>query len=75
MSQENIYKEIPKILTPADVLKFYPAFTESYGTLANLRAQKRGPKFFRVSRKVVYRREDIESYIFKRPVMTADAME
>lgn len=34
----------------------------SPGTLANWRSQKRGPKFLRLGRKVVYKFEDIEKF-------------
>ena len=60
-------------LTPKEVVGFYPALTESEGTLANWRNQKRGPKFYRVSRKIVYRPEDIEAFLFQNPVQTIDS--
>ena len=63
-----------KILTPKDVIAAYPALTTSPGTLANWRTQKRGPRYFRVSRKIVYRASDIEAFLFKNPVLTIDAM-
>lgn len=64
-----------KILTPKDVVECYPCLTRSEGTLANWRAQKRGPKFFRVSRKVVYRVDDVEAFLFKNPVLTVDSID
>lgn len=62
-------------LTPKEVVDFYPELTRSEGTLANWRNQKRGPKFYKFSRKIVYRPEDIESYLFHNPVLTIDSME
>jgi len=65
---------IPRELNPKDVVKHFPAMTDSIGTLANWHSQKRGPRFFRVSRKIVYRTSDIEAFLFKNPAMTIDAM-
>ena len=64
-----------KILSPKDVIEAYPVLTRSEGTLANWRNQKRGPRFFRVSRKIVYRTSDIEAFIFKNPVLTIDSID
>ena len=64
-----------KILSPKDVIEEYPVLTRSEGTLANWRNQKRGPRFFRVSRKIVYRTSDIEAFIFKNPVLTIDSID
>lgn len=64
-----------KVLTPKDVIEAYPALTTSQGTLANWRNQKRGPRFFRVSRKIVYRASDIEAFLFRNPVLTRDSLE
>jgi len=63
-----------KVLTPKDVTEAYPALTTSEGTLANWRVQKRGPKFYRFSRKIVYRPEDIEAFLFQNPVLTSDSL-
>ena len=63
-----------KILSPKDVVENYPALTTSEGTLANWRTQKRGPRYFRVSRKIVYRASDIEDFLFRNPVLTLDSM-
>jgi len=43
------------------------------GTLANKRSKGEGPRFYRVGRKIIYRVEDIESYLFQNPVMTSDS--
>jgi len=62
-----------RALSPRDALERYPVLGCA-GTLANLRCQKRGPKFFKVGRKVAYRPEDIEAFLFKNPVLTRDSM-
>ena len=61
-------------LTPSDVVKIYPALTTSVGTLANWRSRKRGPKFYKLAQRVVYRPEDIEAYLFRNPVLTIDSI-
>lgn len=62
-----------RALSPKDALKRYPVLG-CEGSLANMRCQKRGPKFFKVNRKVVYRPEDIESFLFQNPVLTIDSV-
>lgn len=53
--------------------------SERYGigaaVLANLRWQKRGPAYFRVGRKIIYRPEDIELWLFRHPVLTSDSVD
>jgi len=46
----------------------------SKGTLANLRSQKKGPTFYRVGRKVLYRVEDFENWLQTCPVLTKDSI-
>lgn len=66
---------ISKALTPEDVVLNYPYLTRSIGVLANLRSQKRGPKYYIINRKIIYRPEDIERYLFQHPVLTKDSAE
>lgn len=69
-------QDIPKALTPAEVVSIYPYLTESTGVLANWRNLKRGPKYYVIGkRKIVYRPEDIEAFLFSNPVLTADSSE
>ena len=57
--------DMPKALTANDVVKYYSAIGV-VGSLANMRCLKKGPKFFKVGRKVIYRPEDIETYLFNK---------
>jgi len=67
--------EIHKALSPEEALKLYPCLARSPGVLANWRNQKRGPKFYKINnRRVVYRPEDIEAFLFSNPVLTVDSM-
>lgn len=44
------------------------------GSLANLRYQKKGPKYFIVNkRKVLYRVADLEAWLYQNPVQTIDS--
>ena len=61
-----------RALSPKDALDRYPVLG-CEGSLANMRCQKRGPKFFKIGRKVVYRPEDIEAFLFQNPVQTIDS--
>lgn len=44
------------------------------GTLANLRCQKKGCRFFKVGKRVVYRVEDFERWVMSNPCLTIDQM-
>ena len=61
-----------KALSPKQVSALYPVCE---GSLGNMRCQKRGPKFFKIGRRVVYRPEDVESWLFENPVLTEDCIE
>lgn len=67
-------KNESRALSPKDAIERYPVLG-CEGSLANLRCQKRGPKFYKLSRKIVYRPEDIEAFLFQNPVLTIDSME
>jgi len=60
-----------KTLTPHQVSEMYGI---AKGTLGNYRAQRRGPRFYKVGKKVLYRIEDIEAYLFQNPVLTFDSV-
>jgi len=60
-----------RALSPKDAIARYPALG-CVGSLANLRCQKRGIRFFKMGRKVVYKPEDIEAFLFRDPVLTRD---
>jgi hypothetical protein len=63
-----------RALSPRDALERYPVLG-CEGSLANMRCQKRGPKFYKIGpRKVAYRPEDIEAYLFQNPVLTIDSV-
>lgn len=62
-----------KALSSQDALKLYPVLG-SMGSLSNLRYQKKGPRYFKQGRKVIYRPEDIEVYLFENPVLTTNSL-
>lgn len=45
------------------------------GTLANLRSAKKGARYHKVGRKIFYRPEDVEAWLFQNPVQTVDSVE
>ena len=63
-----------KALSPKDVISSYPVLG-CEGSLANMRCKKRGPKFFKAGKKVIYRPADIEAWLFQNPVLTIDSIE
>ncbi len=58
--------------TPKEMSQIYGI---PLGTLANLRYQKRGPKYFRRGRGVLYFFSDFESWLKSNPVLTKDSCE
>jgi hypothetical protein len=44
------------------------------GTLANWRWAKKGPRFYKVGQKVLYKLEDLEDFFTANPVLTVDSM-
>jgi len=42
------------------------------GTMANLRHARKGPKFYKAGKKVIYFVEDIEAWLRQNPVLTID---
>ena len=44
------------------------------GTLLNWRSQKRGPKYYKVSRKAYYAVEDVERFFKQKPVLTTESL-
>ena len=60
-----------KVYQPPDVQAAYGVPT---GTLANLRSKRRGPRFYRVGRKIYYMQEDLERWIRSNPVETIDSV-
>jgi len=43
-------------------------------TLRTWRWANKGPKYYKCGKSVKYRREDVESFVFSTPVLTADAI-
>lgn len=60
-----------KTVSPHQAAEIYGL---SVGTLANLRSQKRGPKYFRCGRKILYKIEDFEKWLLSNPVLTIDSL-
>jgi hypothetical protein len=65
----NKQKSEKQFYTPKEAADFF-GFAE--GTLANLRCQRLGCKFYKRGRKVLYAAEDFESWIKSNPVLTMD---
>jgi len=68
MSEDNI-KQVS--VTPEQAAELYGL---NIGSLANMRCRKQGPRYYKVGKgkKVVYRVEDLEQWLFNEPVMTID---
>ena len=66
-------KNEQRALSSKDAIERYPALGCA-GSLANMRWKKIGPKFYKIGKKVVYRPEDIEAFLFQNPVQTIDSI-
>lgn len=64
--------EDKKMLNVVEVVQTYGL---AKGTLNNLRSWKRGPKYYKVGKRVLYKPADVERWIERHPVMTVDAVE
>ena len=50
-------------------------FSVSTGTLQNWRSLKnRGPRYFKVGRKILYKLSDLEEFFTANPVLTLDSL-
>jgi hypothetical protein len=48
-------------------------FSIPVGTLANMRSQRKGPRYFKRGRRVTYFIEDVEAWLRSQPVQTIDS--
>jgi len=56
-------------LTPAEVEKLYGI---PKGTLANWRCKREGPTFFKLRRRILYRKNDFENWLFRNRIQTRE---
>lgn len=63
-----------KAYTPEMLVQEHPELG-TIGSLANLRCQRRGPKYFKQKRKVIYRESDVMAWLFSNPIKTLDQHE
>ncbi|MBA2848672.1 helix-turn-helix domain-containing protein [Thermosulfuriphilus ammonigenes] len=59
----------PLFIAATEVSKLFPGLSPK--TLANLRSQGRGPRFFKKGRRVFYRVEDLERWLAEGEVKTS----
>ncbi|MGV8059791.1 MAG: hypothetical protein AB2L12_17495 [Smithellaceae bacterium] len=69
---EAVRQEVLEWMTPKNVVEEFPAIAKSMGSLAMQRNRKIGPPYYRVSSKrVVYKRSEINAYANARKVLTS----
>jgi len=72
ISISKVKKIVRKAITPRQASQAYGI---SEGTLANMRHQKTGPRYYKIGkRKVIYFIEDFETWLRKNPVLTIDSL-
>ena len=72
MRMKNKNLELPKrALTPIEAEQIYGV---PVGSLANWRHQGKGPKYYRVSRKIYYLVSDFDRWFKRNPVLTSDSL-
>ena len=57
-------------LSPKEIAQSYGI---PEGTLANMRWQKQGPKYYRIGRRILYKVTDVEAWLFSHLVLTIDS--
>ena len=62
-------QNLKRTATPQEVSEMYGL---SVGTLANMRTAKKGPKYYKFGRKVLYDLAEFEAFIKSHPVLTID---
>lgn len=60
---------VKRTISPAELEEVYSI---PVGTAANLRCAKKGPRFFKLGKKVLYRVEDVEQWLAEHVVLTID---
>jgi len=68
MDKKEFHK---RFLTPKQIEELYGI---PVGSLANWRFLKRGCKYYRLSRRILYSVDDLEAWIRKNPVLTFDSL-
>lgn len=68
-------KRFPNIKRMVSTQEAALLFSVSPGTLQNWRSLKRGPRFFRVNRKILYYVNDLEAFFTQCPILTTDSIE
>ncbi len=61
-----------EFLSVAQVKEQYPFL--SVGSLANMRCRKEGPKYYKLNKKVLYKRSDLEAWLSSQPILTRDSI-
>ena len=60
-----------KAVTPREAAELYGL---SVGSLANLRSKKLGPRYYTRGRKIFYRVDDLEAWLFQNQILTIDSI-
>jgi excisionase family DNA binding protein len=63
-------KEFSKITLTVD--EAVERFGIPKGTLNNLRSARKGPRYYKVGKRILYRVDDFQKWIFSNPVLTTD---
>lgn len=61
---------LPRYVSPEMLVKLFPFF--NLGSLANDRWRRRGLKYYKIRRKILYKIEDVEEYLNTHQVLTID---
>lgn len=70
MAIQNSNRAKPLMIARSDVGTLFPGLSPK--SLANQLSEGRGPKAYRVGRKIYYRVEDLEAYLTQCPIRTVE---
>jgi hypothetical protein len=68
MENQNANRAKPIMIARSKVGDLFPGLSPK--SLANLLCEGRGPKAYRVGRKIYYKIKDLESYLTQSPIQT-----
>jgi hypothetical protein len=66
------FKRIEKITLSGEEIEML--YGIDAGTLANYRSRKEGCRFYKVKRRVFYRKDEFEKWFFGNPILTIDSL-
>lgn len=72
---KNLYPNPQPVQKSGSPRQVCEVFGLNSGTMANLRASRRGPRYYRCGKRIIYFFSDVERWLKQNPVLTSDCEE